>query len=72
MLSERNDRKVRIKCHGSESRGEKTMDELSRRRLQQVDRFITSLTPEQQALLKVGALMGASDDSLSKEFGRSD
>jgi hypothetical protein len=34
---------------------ETTMDELSRNRLQQVDRFIASLTPEQQALLKVGA-----------------
>jgi hypothetical protein len=32
------------------------MDELGRRHLQAVDRFIASLTPEQQALAKVGAL----------------
>jgi hypothetical protein len=32
------------------------MDELTRRHLQAVDRFIASLTPEQRALVKVNAL----------------
>ena len=32
------------------------MDELTRRHLQAVDRFIASLTPQQRALARVGAL----------------
>jgi flagellar biosynthesis/type III secretory pathway protein FliH len=52
----------------------KTMDELGRRRLQAVDRFIASLTPEQQALMTVGALrenrLTPHQKSLAEEMGR--
>jgi hypothetical protein len=36
------------------AREDKLMDELSRKRLEQVDRFLASLTPEQKALMKAG------------------
>ncbi|MGA9640440.1 MAG: hypothetical protein WBQ72_03530 [Terriglobales bacterium] len=52
----------------------KTMDELGRGRLQAVDRFIASLTPQQQALMKVGALgenqLTPHQKSLAEEMGR--
>jgi hypothetical protein len=50
------------------------MDELGGRRLQACDRFIASLTPQQQALMKVGALRGdqltPDQKSLAEEMGR--
>jgi hypothetical protein len=50
------------------------MDELGRRHLQAVDRFIASLTPEQRALARVNALRVDQctpyQQSLAEEMGR--